>query len=96
MLEHLLDPLAVLKGFLEKLVPRGQVFVSLPNVACFYVRLGLLLGRFNPAPEGGVLDESHLHFYTLATARELLWRAACGSRSSLACRRPRSGFTRPL
>ena len=44
-------------------------------MACFYVRLGLLAGRFDPAPSGGILDETHLHFYTRRTAEQLLERA---------------------
>lgn len=72
VLEHLLDPQKSLRALLGKLAPGGKVCVSLPNVACFYVRLGLLFGRFNYSPAGGVLDETHLHFYTLKTARALL------------------------
>lgn len=72
VLEHLLDPAATLGVFLRKLAPGGQVYVSLPNIACFYTRFGLLFGRFNMSKTGGILDETHLHFYTLRTAREML------------------------
>jgi SAM-dependent methyltransferase len=108
VLEHLADPLATLTSLLEKLAPGGRVFVSLPNVACFYVRFGLLFGRFNPSPEGGVLDASHLHFYTLKTARELLKQAGLKV-EALACvpapsvwlyqtflKRPQQGTPRPM
>lgn len=72
VLEHLVDPLGVLDSLLPLLAPGGQVYVSLPNVACFYVRFGLLFGRFRMSDSGGILDETHLHFYTRKTARELL------------------------
>jgi SAM-dependent methyltransferase len=75
VLEHLLDPLESLATFTKKLAPDGRVCISLPNIACFYVRLGLLVGRFKTSPDGGVLDETHLHYYTLTTARNLLQRA---------------------
>lgn len=75
VLEHLLDPGSVLKILLERLKPGGNVYVSLPNIACFYTRLGLLFGRFNMSKTGGILDETHLHFYTLKTAKEFLGEA---------------------
>lgn len=71
VLEHLPDPgkvLARLKPFLD---PGGFFVVALPNVAHWSVRLGLLRGRFDYA-ETGVLDRTHLRFFTLKTARELL------------------------
>jgi len=72
VLEHLVDPLATLRAFLPLLASGGRVFVSLPNVACFYVRFGLLFGRFDPSETGGVLDKTHLHHYTLKTATQML------------------------
>jgi 2-polyprenyl-3-methyl-5-hydroxy-6-metoxy-1,4-benzoquinol methylase len=75
VLEHLPDPQKTLAALLGRLAPGGRVYVSLPNVACFYVRLGLLFGRFDYSPDGGVLDETHLRLYTLRTARKLLREA---------------------
>ena len=72
VLEHLLAPRDTLGSLLSLLSANGTVYVSLPNVACFHVRFGLLLGRFNMSPDGGILDETHLHFYTLATAKQML------------------------
>ena len=72
VLEHLVDPRRTLAELLPLLGPGGKVYVSLPNVACFRVRAGLLCGRFTMSKTGGILDETHLHFYTLKTARELL------------------------
>ncbi len=75
VLEHLPDPLAVIRGYLHFLRPGGTVIVSLPNVALWSVRLMLLSGKFNYA-DSGVLDRTHLRFFTRRTARELL--AAAG------------------
>ena len=46
--------------------------MSLPNVANIWVRLNLLLGRFNYT-HVGILDESHLRFFTLQTSKKLAY-----------------------
>ncbi len=71
VLEHLADPEFVLSRLKRYLKRGGLLVVSLPNVANVYVRANLLLGRF-PYHTKGLLDRSHLHFYTLATMRNLL------------------------
>lgn len=53
------------------LAPGGRLLVSLPNVANVTVRLALLAGRFRYA-ERGILDRTHLRFYTRKTGRRLL------------------------
>lgn len=72
VLEHLLNPQAVLTYFVnQNLQKGGRVIISLPNVAHFTIRLNLLLGRFNYT-DSGILDRTHLHLYTGDTARQLL------------------------
>ena len=74
VLEHLKDPVRVLQA-LGPALDRGiPVYVSLPNIACWYIRLGLLFGRFQPRDDG-ILDRTHLHHYTLSTAKEMLAEA---------------------
>lgn len=74
VLEHTVDPVAVL-GQLRAVATDDAFFIiSLPHVAHLAVRLMLLLGRF-PRMERGILDKTHLHFYTRDTAEETL-RAA--------------------
>jgi SAM-dependent methyltransferase len=74
VLEHLVDPVATLRG-LDPLIERGvPVYVSLPNVACFYIRAGLAAGLFTPTEEG-ILDRTHLHHYTVRTGRRMLAEA---------------------
>ncbi len=72
VLEHLVHPIETLRLFDRNLTSDGQIHISLPNVACFYVRIGLLLGKFDPLEEGGILDKTHLHHYTLKTAKEMI------------------------
>lgn len=71
VLEHLVDPVAALKRLLPLLRPSGRIIVALPNVAHWSIRLRLLRGRFD-YEESGILDRTHLHFYTLRSARSML------------------------
>ena len=71
VLEHLLDPGAVLDRLRTLVKKDGRLLVSLPNVANVTVRLSLLAGRFEYAPRG-ILDETHVRFFTRKTGRRLL------------------------
>jgi len=70
VLEHTAEPLTVLRRILPYLAEDGHVIVSLPNVAAWTVRLGLLAGNFEYEPSG-ILDDTHLRFFTRATAERL-------------------------
>jgi 2-polyprenyl-3-methyl-5-hydroxy-6-metoxy-1,4-benzoquinol methylase len=74
VLEHLRNPLASLRQAVRKLKPTGIVVTSLPNVAHGDVRIALMQGRFRYA-ESGLLDRTHIQFFTLETIRELLSKA---------------------
>ncbi len=74
VLEHLAWPIGVLRRYTEMLKERGTVIVSLPNVGLWSVRLGLLFGRF-PYQESGVLDRTHLRFFTRGSAIHMLHAA---------------------
>jgi 2-polyprenyl-3-methyl-5-hydroxy-6-metoxy-1,4-benzoquinol methylase len=71
VLEHLIDSLAVLRRLNRHLAGDGAVVVSIPNVAHLWIRLMLLLGRFDYDARG-ILDGTHVRFFTLRTARRLL------------------------
>lgn len=73
VLEHLRYPEKVLSHLKRLLKRNGHLLVSLPNIANIYVRLNLLIGRF-PQHSKGILDRTHLHCYTLKSARRLLQR----------------------
>lgn len=63
VLEHLKDPTNALDFISLKLKFGGQVLVSMPNVAHMDIILNLLEGKFNYS-EFGILDNTHLRFFT--------------------------------
>ena len=70
VVEHLRNPREFLQKIAPVLKPGGKVLISLPNVANIWVRLNLLFGRFNYS-RVGILDESHLRFFTLASSKKI-------------------------
>lgn len=68
VLEHLRDAPAILRLVRTSLAPGGFLFVSVPNIANITVRVGLMFGVFEYR-ERGILDNTHLRFYTLRTIR---------------------------
>jgi 2-polyprenyl-3-methyl-5-hydroxy-6-metoxy-1,4-benzoquinol methylase len=71
VLEHLRNPDVLLRQCGAVLRDNGLLIVSLPNVANITVRLGLLTGHFTYV-ERGILDKTHVRFFTWRTARRLL------------------------
>ena len=74
ILEHLRNPYQVLVQLTEQLSAGGKFIVSVPNVANIYVRVSLLFGRFDYT-DRGILDETHLKFFTFKTINSLLRNA---------------------
>ena len=70
VLEHLKDPGRVLAEARKLLAPQGRVVATIPNVAHGDLRLALLGGRFDYR-RLGLLDETHLRFFTLAGVQAL-------------------------
>jgi len=71
VLEHLVDPLRVLVELNRALAADGFVIISVPNIAHFYIRLLLLLGRFDYI-DRGILDRTHLRFFTQRSLQAML------------------------
>jgi 2-polyprenyl-3-methyl-5-hydroxy-6-metoxy-1,4-benzoquinol methylase len=76
VLEHLYDPFTILKEYLTLLKTDGHILISVPNAAVWTNRLKLLFGVFNYA-DTGVMDRTHIRFFTYRTARELVEAAGC-------------------
>lgn len=70
VLEHLEHPKNILSYYKQYLKDDGKVIISLPNIANWQIRLSLLLGNFNYT-DSGILDRTHLHFYTFDSAKKL-------------------------
>lgn len=89
ILEHLKEPDKTLLKFKKYLKPDGIVIASLPNIARLDIRLKLLCGKFNYC-DSGILDKTHLRFFTLSTAKELFikngYKIICIDYSGMAAR----------
>lgn len=68
VIEHLRNPAAALALVRDAVADDGHVFISVPNIANITVRLGLLFGIFEYR-DRGILDHTHLRFYTMRTFR---------------------------
>lgn len=77
VVEHLVDPWALLRDLRVVVAPQGRLILSIPNVACWPIIEGLLQGRFDYT-YAGHLCAGHLRFFTRATIRDLFeisgWR----------------------
>ena len=74
VLEHLRSTDHALGLVRKALADDGTLFLSVPNIANITVRLGLLFGVFEYR-DRGILDHTHLRFYTLRTIRREVERA---------------------
>jgi 2-polyprenyl-3-methyl-5-hydroxy-6-metoxy-1,4-benzoquinol methylase len=64
VLEHLFDPIGVIKYFKKYLNYKGVIIISLPNICHISVIKSLMINRDFPYAEEGILDRTHLKFYT--------------------------------
>lgn len=71
ILEHLRDPERTLARLTRLLKPSGSCIIAVPNVMTYKQRWQFALGRFE-YQDGGVMDETHLRFYSYDTAPRLL------------------------
>ena len=75
VLEHLIFPEIALARFKSYIEPNGKIIISIPNVAFIGMRVRLIFGNWDYQPSG-IMDETHLRFYTRKTAAEMIMR--CG------------------
>jgi 2-polyprenyl-3-methyl-5-hydroxy-6-metoxy-1,4-benzoquinol methylase len=74
VIEHLTRPRLILDAAREALDDSGLLFLSVPNVANLTVRLELLAGSFTYRRRG-ILDSTHLRFYTKRSVVEEIEQA---------------------
>jgi len=70
VIEHLKQPDKTLKKIKGVLKKDGVLIASTPNIAYWKSRLNLLLGNFDYT-EYGIMDRTHLRFFTEKTLREV-------------------------
>ena len=70
VIEHLREPWAAVKKFASWLKPGGEILASVPNVQHISILRDLLTGVW-PYAEAGILDRTHLRFFTLPSIRTL-------------------------
>lgn len=78
VLEHLVDPWTVLRSLRGKLRPNGTVVSSIPNVRHFPVFKSYFIDGDWRYEEDGVLDRTHLRFFTCQSIRRMY--EECGYR----------------
>lgn len=80
ILEHVDDPLLILRRFREFLAPGGRMFLAVPNAEVMNRRLGHLAGMLNDMTELSENDLllGHKRYYTVSSMRVEVERAGCG------------------
>ncbi|MBV1879639.1 MAG: methyltransferase domain-containing protein [Pseudomonadales bacterium] len=71
VLEHLVDADVVIQQAVGLLAESGLIIASIPNVAHMSVRMMLLAGRWD-YQQTGILDNTHLRFYTRDSIVQLM------------------------
>lgn len=71
VLEHLRNPESILRQLVKYLKDDGQMIISVPNIGFLTARLRLLLGQFDYS-DWGIMDRTHLHFFTKETISTLV------------------------
>lgn len=72
VIEHVADPEAFLFSLKNKLAPNGVLVGSIPNVRFWGNLINLLVRRDWQYEESGVLDRTHLRFFTAKSFRRLM------------------------
>ncbi len=73
VLEHLVDPGALIAQARDILSPDGVAYFCVPNIAHWYPRTRSTLGAFD-YDQRGILDSTHLRFFTRRSIRRLVER----------------------
>lgn len=76
ILEHLVDPWSCVKALEKHLRPDGVVIASIPNISHLSVVVKLALKGEWKLHDSGILDRTHLRFFTRETSTELLQSGA--------------------
>jgi SAM-dependent methyltransferase len=70
VLEHVRQPAGLLRALMKSLKPGKYFIVSVPNIGHVSVVKNLLLGKWDYTA-AGIMDETHVRFFTLASLKKL-------------------------
>ena len=71
VLEHLIEPTEILKAIMPKLSLNGIIIASIPNVRHFQNLYELVIKKDWEYTEGGILDSTHLRFFTKKSMKRM-------------------------
>jgi 2-polyprenyl-3-methyl-5-hydroxy-6-metoxy-1,4-benzoquinol methylase len=71
VLEHLIEPLEVLSQLKCKLSNDGVIVSSIPNIRYFHSLMKLLINKEFKYTDSGIMDRTHLRFFTYKSMKEL-------------------------
>lgn len=71
ILEHLINPWRVLHSLRANLVDAGHVVASIPNIRYYHTMKALLLRKEWRYTNAGILDKTHLRFFTEKSVRDM-------------------------
>jgi 2-polyprenyl-3-methyl-5-hydroxy-6-metoxy-1,4-benzoquinol methylase len=74
VLEHLVDPFTVLTRIKSRISERGMVVSSIPNIRYYHTLTELVLHKNWEYMESGILDRTHLRFFTVLSIRSMYER----------------------
>lgn len=86
VMEHIANPMPTLEQLKALLAPEGRIVISTPNVAFASVRLALMNGQFDYV-DSGILERTHLRFYTLKSLRTLFEAVGLHAHAQFHCLR---------
>ena len=87
VLEHLINPWTVVSKSIDFLKDNGIMLASIPNISHSSVILNLVENNF-PYQDSGLLDKTHLRFFTYNSARELFEKPGLFLHKEMATYRP--------
>ena len=94
VLEHMVDPWKFLLRVQRALAPGGKLIISVPNIRCARVLWPLLMrGEWHYADDG-ILDRTHLRFFTRQSAIALASTSALRVEQCIGSVRPNTRLAR--
>lgn len=82
VLEHLINPDLILINLAQKLSIKGRIIISLPNISHYTVLIPLIFKDDFKYQEKGILDKTHLKFFTKKSIEDMISRSGLSIKHS--------------